>query len=79
MEDNALLKAFRQASVGLFPAPAAIEKETVKQYGVRVIGWIDTVRERLFAVSVERRIQHPAVVAMVDAARTRLFCQAPVV
>jgi LysR family transcriptional activator of nhaA len=72
-EDNALLKAFGQAGVGLFPAPAAIEKEIVKQYCVRVIGRIDTVRERFFAISVERKIKHPAVVAIVEAARAKLF------
>jgi hypothetical protein len=31
------------------------------------------IRERLYAVTVERRIKHPAVVAICDAARTRVY------
>jgi len=42
-EDHALLKAFGQAGIGLCPAPAAIEKEIAKQYGVREIGRIDSL------------------------------------
>ena len=37
------------------------------------IGRIEQVRERFYAISVERRLKHPAVVAISEAAREKLF------
>jgi LysR family transcriptional activator of nhaA len=72
-KDSALLKVFGQAGVGLFPAPTAIEDEVCNQYGVEVVGRIEEVRERFYAITVERRLRHPAVVAISKAARSELF------
>lgn len=72
-EDGALLKAFGAAGAGVFPAPAVIEDEVRRQYDVQVVGRADAVRERFYAVSHERRLKHPAVVAVCDAAREKLF------
>lgn len=68
-EDSALLKVFGQAGVGIFPAPTAIEAEVRRQYGVRVVGRTDAVRERFYAISAERRLQNPAVVEISKSAR----------
>lgn len=72
-EDSALMKAFGQAGAGAFVAPRAIEREVVRQYDVRTIGRTDEVRERFYAISAERKLRHPAVVAVNDAARLKLF------
>jgi LysR family transcriptional regulator, transcriptional activator of nhaA len=72
-EDSALLKVFGQAGKGLFPAAAAIEAEVRGQYEVRSVGRVDEVKERFYAISAERRLKHPAVVAISDAARRKLF------
>lgn len=72
-EDMALLKVFGQSGLGIFPGPAAIDKEICRQYNVRAIGRIEEVREQYFAISVERRLKHPAVVAISTAAREQLF------
>jgi LysR family transcriptional activator of nhaA len=72
-EDSALLKVFGQSGAGLFPAPSAIAGEVVRQYGVQRVGTLDGVRERFYAISVERRLQNSAVVAISEAARTDLF------
>jgi LysR family transcriptional regulator, transcriptional activator of nhaA len=72
-EDGALLKAFGAAGAGVFPSPAVIEKEVRRQYDVQVVGRVDSVRERFYAVSHERRLKHPAVVAVCEAAREELF------
>ncbi|MFN8641090.1 MAG: transcriptional activator NhaR [Candidatus Binatia bacterium] len=72
-EDSALLKAFGERGVGLFAAPTAIEAEIRRQYGVQVVGRVEQVRERFYAISVERRLKHPAVVAISEAAREKLF------
>lgn len=72
-EDSALMKVFGQDGIGLFPASTVIEKEVCRQYSVRVVGRIDAVRERYYAISVERRLKHPAVVAICESARKKLF------
>jgi LysR family transcriptional regulator, transcriptional activator of nhaA len=72
-EDNALLDVFGAAGVGMFAAPAAIEKEIRREYGVEVIGRVGSVRERFYAISIERKLKHPAVVAIVEAAREKMF------
>jgi LysR family transcriptional regulator, transcriptional activator of nhaA len=72
-EDSALLQVFGLRGVGLFPAPAVISREVEKQYKVRAVGDVPEVRERLYAVTVERRINHPAVVAICDTARSLVY------
>ena len=72
-DDSALLKEFGQAGVGLFPAPSAVEKETCRKYHVQPVGRLDAVRERFFAISIERRLRHPAVKAITEAAHGDLF------
>lgn len=68
-EDSALLKAFGQAGAGLFFAPSAIAREIELQYRVRLIAEVPDLRERFYAISIERRIRHPAVLAISEAAR----------
>jgi LysR family transcriptional activator of nhaA len=72
-EDTALLKVFGAAGIGVFQAPTAIEAHVKKQYGVSLIGRTSEVKERFYAISVERRITHPAVRAISEAARSELF------
>lgn len=72
-EDSALLKVFGQTGQGIFPVPSVIAREVQRQYNVRVVGSTDQVRERFYAISVERRLKHPAVVAICEEARQKLF------
>lgn len=68
-EDSALLDAFGQAGAGLFAMPAAIESEVRRQYRVRVVGRLEPVRQRFYAITVERKLQNPAVIAIFERAR----------
>ena len=54
-------------------APTVLEAEVQAQYGVQLVGRSDELVEEFFAISVERRITHPCVVAISDTARGRLF------
>ena len=72
-DDGALMTAFGREGRGVFMAPAAVEQETVQQFGVEVLGRSEELREEFYAVSVEKRITHPCVVAITDAARGQLF------
>jgi LysR family transcriptional activator of nhaA len=72
-DDSTLIKVFGQAGKGIFAAPSIIESSVCKQYGVTVVGRLDKVRERFYAVSAERRLKHPAVIAITESARRELF------
>ncbi len=74
-EDTALLKVFGHQGAGVFPGPTAIVDEIQKQYGVKPIGEVPQVTERFYAVSMERRMKHPAVVSIARAAQRRLFAK----
>src|SRR5712692_6933760 len=72
-QDNALLNVFGQAGLGIFAAPDVIEHEVSKYYQAALIGRLDAVTEDFYAISAERKIKHPAVSAISEAARQRLF------
>jgi len=68
-DDSALMSAFGQAGAGVFPVPLTTAREVMKQYNVIELGRTLDIRERFFAISVERRLSHPAVLAVSAAAR----------
>ncbi len=72
-QDSALAKVFGQSGVGLIVGPTVLEQKICGQYGVKVVGRIPTVKEQYYAISVERRLRHPAVVTIAEAARRELF------
>ena len=72
-DDSALLNSFGQTGTGLFVAPTAIADYLCEQYRVRAIGSINDVREQLYAITTERRLQHPAVLAVSKAAQEEVF------
>lgn len=72
-EDSAVLKVFGQEGHGLFMTPTAIEEDVCKQYGVKVVGRLPEIVERFYAISIEKRLKHPAVVKISEFARENLF------
>ena len=72
-DDQALLKVFGQAGDGVFAAPSVIEEEVQQQHNVKVVGRSDAIREKFYAISVERIVKHPAVVAIQKAAYRSIF------
>jgi LysR family transcriptional activator of nhaA len=72
-DDAALMKAFGREGQGVFMTSSVLEEETCRQFGVTVIGRTAELVEEFYAVSVERRITHPCVLAITDAARGQLF------
>jgi LysR family transcriptional regulator, transcriptional activator of nhaA len=72
-DDSALMNALGQAGVGLFPAPSPITREVCRQFGVRPLGTLEAVRQRFYAITVDRKLKHPAVIAICEAARRKLF------
>jgi LysR family transcriptional regulator, transcriptional activator of nhaA len=72
-EDYALLRAFGESGTGVFPMPSAVQRQIQKQKGVRAVGATNEVRTQFYAISAERKLQHPAVLAIRDAAKSELF------
>src|SRR5690606_1346153 len=72
-EDTALMNAFGEAGAGIFALPSAIENDVLKRYRVAVVGRTRDIIERFYLISPERRLKHPSVIAIMQAARSQLF------
>ena len=71
-ENSALLKVFAHEGHGAFAAPISVQEHLREQYGVVLVGRADGLVDNYYAISVERRIKHPAVSAISEAARAVL-------
>ena len=67
-DDSALMKTFGASGTAAFFVNEAVLDAVLQQYGVEVVGAVDAVRERYYAISVERRVRNPAVMALMSAA-----------
>lgn len=72
-DDSALLKAFGKAGAGFFAAPMVLSNEICSEYKVVSLGELEGLTEQFFAISVERQLRHPAVLAVRDQAHNALF------
>jgi len=72
-EDSALMKVFGARGRGVFSAPTVIEDELKAQHEVVVLGRAPELTQAFYAISVERKLRHPAVVAVAESARKELF------
>jgi LysR family transcriptional regulator, transcriptional activator of nhaA len=72
-EDSALLQTFGAGGRAMFPVSALVEEEVCRQHGLKSVGQVEGVRERFYAISPERKLKHPAVVAICLAARKDFF------
>lgn len=72
IDDMTMLQLLGHDGIGVFCAPSVVEAEVRRTFDVQVIGRLRGVRERFYALSAERRLRHPAVLAIADAARRRL-------
>jgi LysR family transcriptional activator of nhaA len=71
-DDSALMFWFGQSGAGVFPAPTVMEATLQRDFGVKPVGRAADVRERFYAISMEAKLKHPAVVAVCEAARKSL-------
>lgn len=68
IEDSGLLKALAGGLDAAFAAPKLAADEVCRQFRVRRVGDFSGMVERFYAISVEKRLKHPAVVAIAQAA-----------
>lgn len=72
VDDAGLLRALGAAGRGVFPVRVAVRAEVEDLHGVVEVGRCEGVREPYFAVTAERKVRHPGVAAIIDAARAGL-------
>jgi len=72
-EDSALMKAFTRLEFALFAAPSAVKDSIAELYGMEEIGIAQGLKERFYAISLERKVRNPAVIRLVESAHDRLF------
>ena len=68
-DDSALMSAFGQAGAGFFAAPSSIADMVIRQYDVQQVGHTDEIREQFYAISIQRKLTHPAVLAITQASQ----------
>ncbi|KGM39856.1 LysR family transcriptional regulator [Aquabacterium sp. NJ1] len=72
-DDNALPMALGHLGNGVFMAPMVLDATIRAQYGVKRLGEATDLIESYYVITVERRIKHPGVAAITQAARDGLF------
>lgn len=73
MSDRDLFEVFAEVGVGVFATPTILEQRLRRQFDVQVVGRVDGIREKYYAISTERKLKHPGVIAISDSAREQLL------
>jgi LysR family transcriptional regulator, transcriptional activator of nhaA len=73
VEDSSLMRVLGEAGLGVFAVPDVVEDDLQRRYRVSLVGRAPELRQRFYAISVERKLKHPAVVAICDASRKKIF------
>lgn len=68
-EDFALLREFARAGRGIAPVPDVLVEQFQHEAGLESLGPIRKVRAEFYAISMERKIRHPAVLAICEKAQ----------
>ena len=63
-DDSAMMKIAARQGLGLFPTPECIRDEVANIYGLETLGVAEGVKDRFYAISTERKLKHPAVLAI---------------
>jgi LysR family transcriptional activator of nhaA len=72
-EDSALAAVFSEAAVGAFATPTPTEAQVKRQYGLSLLGRTRDIVESFYAISLDRRLKHPAVIAISEFAHSAIF------
>jgi len=74
-EDPALMKTLAAEGRGFTVIPSIIERETLRQYGLKAFGSTEECTHPYYAITAERRLKHPAVIAITEHSRSALFAK----
>lgn len=71
-DDSALIAEFGHGGSGIFAVPSVVEHDIRRKHGVARVGNVNGVQRELFAVVLQKRFSHPAVVQFIERARREL-------
>lgn len=72
-EDSALMGVCSSGGRGFTVVPSVVDRVALKQYGLRVIARVEECSSAFYAITAERRVKHPAAVAITEHAYSNLF------
>jgi LysR family transcriptional regulator, transcriptional activator of nhaA len=73
LDDSALTQVLGEAGLGVFAVADVVANEIKRRFAVQLVGHTRDVRQRFYAISVERKIKHPGVAAICEIARRRIL------
>lgn len=73
LDDSALTREWGETGLGIFPVPDIVVKDILRRWDLRIVGQAPDLKQSFYAISVERKIRHPAVLAICEAARKSIF------
>lgn len=73
LDDLALASVLGEKQIGVLAAPDVLQKELRQRYALQLVGGAKDIRQRFFAISIERKIKNPAVAAICEIARKQIF------
>ncbi len=71
-QDSALMKTMGKSGVGIFPVPQSVEKEVLEDGTLEKIKQVDSVKERFYLITAERKVKNPAAIRICDMAGREL-------
>jgi LysR family transcriptional regulator, transcriptional activator of nhaA len=71
-EDPAFVNILALHSLGFMCVPAMVAKEVEIRFGFRVFGRTEQCQQQFYAITAERKLTHPAVLAITSQARSKL-------
>lgn len=72
-EDSALMEVAAAGALGFTAVHSAAAGETMKHFGLKIIAEAEDCTSDFYAITAERRLKHPAAVAITEHAHTQLF------
>ena len=72
-DDIALMNVMAADEKGFVPVPKVVISEAAARFRLREIAALDECREEFYAITAERRIVHPAALAITKNAQAQVF------
>jgi LysR family transcriptional activator of nhaA len=73
VDDTSLVQVLAAGGYGACAGPTVMAPDARAHYGLRSVGDVPSLRQRFYAISVERRLRHPGAVAICQGAREEYF------
>ncbi len=74
-EDSALMEVCSTGGRGFTAVHTVVDRAALKRYGLRVIARVDECGTDFYAITAERRVKHPAAVAITEHAYSSVFAE----